>query len=313
MGQNGPIDPGSGGAGRGMAARVSHYEVLGVDEEASAEQVKRAYYRRARRLHPDAHAGSGSAVVAEAARAMAELNEAWTVLRDAGSRARYDAGLREPVPAAAGAKGRGRGRDGVGSPPPLVMGAGFRYWMGQMGALPGDDGRTRLNLTVEGDTDLAPLGNLETDRLWGLHCERSGVDDDQLAHLENLASLRLLDLSGTRVGDEGLVHLRRLDRLESLYLWDTAVSDEGLVSLGLLTSLRLVGLGNTAVTDAGLAHLRSLRGLRVLQLWGTEVRGPGLVNLHGLPELEIVTLPRRVGFRHRRRLKDALRPGALIG
>ena len=299
------------------SAELSHYEVLGVDATATAEQVKRAYYRRARRLHPDAHAGSGSAVVAEAARAMAELNEAWTVLRDPGRRAAYDATRDRSAPGDddddAFTSGSRRRRRRPSGPPPLVMGAGFRYWMGQVGALPGEDGRTRLNLTVEGDTDLAPLGGLETDRLWGLHCERSGVDDEQLAHLKNLSSLRLLDLSGTRVGDAGLVHLQRLDRLESLYLWNTAVTDTGLVSVGLLTSLRLVGLGGTAVTDAGLANLRSLRGLRVLQLWGTEVQGPGLAHLHDLAELEIVTLPRRVGFRHRRRLKDALGPGALVG
>lgn len=294
---------------------MSHYDVLGVAADATPEQVKRAYYRRARRLHPDAHAGSGRAVVDEAERAMAELNDAWFVLRDEARRASYD---RERARADGGApdapKGRnGRRRQRVDTPPPLVMGAGFRYWMGQVGALPGDDGKTRLNLTVEGDTDLRPLAGLEADRLWGLHCERSTVSDDQLVHLENLSALRLLDLSGTPVGDAGLVHLRRLDRLESLYLWNTRVSDEGLVSVGLMTSLRLLGLGGTAVTDAGLLHLRSLKGLRILQLWGTEVQGPGLVHLHDLPELEIVTLPRRVGFRHRRRLKDALGAGAVVG
>ena len=273
---------------------ATHYDVLGIDPEAPVEQVKRAYYRRARRLHPDAHAGATEAVVGEAARAMAALNQAWNGLRDPVSRAAYDEALRLASGQAA-------------ELPRPALGGGFRYFMGvSSSGTPGDDGRPRLNLAIDGATDLSPLAAFAPDRLWGLHAEQAGIGDAQLVHVRNLHGLQYLDLSRTGVTDAGLVHLEGLERLETLHVWDTAVTDAGLPFLGMLTSLRLLGLGNTAVTDAGLAHLRNLTNLRVLQLWGTDVRGPGLAQLRALPHLEVVTLPRRVRPHHRWHLRRHL-------
>ena len=67
---------------------ATHYDLLGVPATASPEEVRRAYHERARLLHPDR---SGDA------RAMQDVNEAWRVLRDAGSRAAYDRTLAVPV------------------------------------------------------------------------------------------------------------------------------------------------------------------------------------------------------------------------
>lgn len=63
-----------------------------MSSTASADELRAAYRRLARRLHPDMHGGAPSA-------AMTALNEAWYVLRDPGRRAVYDASLR-PAPSA---------------------------------------------------------------------------------------------------------------------------------------------------------------------------------------------------------------------
>jgi DnaJ-like protein len=68
----------------------THYQVLGVDRRATAEEIRRAYYDAARRHHPDMHAGSSAEVLAEARAAMAHANAAWEVLGDAGRRRAYD-------------------------------------------------------------------------------------------------------------------------------------------------------------------------------------------------------------------------------
>jgi len=78
----------------------THYEVLGVEASTSPEDLRRAYVRRARALHPDRQVGADPERAATAARAMQEVNEAWRVLRDPAARAAYDARLRRPVPPA---------------------------------------------------------------------------------------------------------------------------------------------------------------------------------------------------------------------
>lgn len=322
---------------------MTHYDVLGVWHDAEPEEIKRAFYERARLYHPDAHASSPPAVRAEAERTMQALNSSWSVLRDPGRRRRYDRMLsREDGPEADGhapasrsaasttrassPKARGaasktngsragdaKGDSGAGAPRrPLpqrphrpALGAGFQYWFGasHRGAARG------LNLRVNGSASLEPLRGLVPDGLVGLHAEHTRIDDVELRNLAGMRSLRVLDLTGTQVTDAGLVHLLGCDDLEILSLWDTRITDAGLALLGRLANLRHLGLGNTRVSDAGLGHLAGLRRLRLVQLAGTAVEGPGLRHLHGLPELETVSLPWRVGPGHRRDLRRA-RPRA---
>jgi hypothetical protein len=284
----------------------THYDVLGVSRRATVDQVKRAYYRRARAYHPDAHAGSSIAVLDEAQDAMAGLNAAWNVLRDPRLRSEYDQAI-AAAEAAAASRSRGGRRD---ARPRLEIGAGFRYWMATCGVA-ASRGRNRLALAVDGATDFSPLRSLAPTGLFALHAVGAPVDDTQLVHLAGMTGLQQLDLAATAVTDAGLLHLQGLTRLEHLSLWDTAVTDKGMPLLSRITSLRTLGLGNTRVSDAGLAVLAGLTRLRVLQLWGSAVAGHGLDSLHGLRQLEIVSLPRGVRGRHRKRLREAL-PHTLV-
>ncbi|MFZ9292412.1 MAG: DnaJ domain-containing protein, partial [Ilumatobacteraceae bacterium] len=61
------------------------YEILGVDRRASADEIKKAYRKRARELHPDANPDDPTAEDR-----FKELSRAYEVLSDAESRARYD-------------------------------------------------------------------------------------------------------------------------------------------------------------------------------------------------------------------------------
>jgi molecular chaperone DnaJ len=64
----------------------SHYDVLSVSPDASAEMIRESYRRLAREFHPDRTAGS-----AAGGDKMPLINEAYRVLSDPGRRAVYDA------------------------------------------------------------------------------------------------------------------------------------------------------------------------------------------------------------------------------
>lgn len=286
---------------------ATHYEVLGVAPDASVAEIRRAYHARARLYHPDAHAAAAKDVRLEAERAMQNVNGAWTVLRDPATRRRYDRSLERAAARGDGAGARTSRRSGR---PVASLGRGFDNWIGGLG-IPTPDGRTTYNLRTTGATSFRALATLAPDRLLTLHASGARVGDEDLVHLRDIASLRMIDLSNTGVTDVGLLHLQANFNLETLWLWDTSITDDGLRIIGRFRNLRQLGIGNTLVTDAGLAHLAGLTSLRLLQLAGTEIVGSGLVHLHGLPELETVSLPWRVRGRHRRRLKVA-KPAALV-
>src|SRR5437667_11376498 len=63
------------------------YSVLGVSKDASADQIKKAYRKLARKWHPDANPGDTSAE-----ERFKEIQEAYSILSDADKRKQYDAG-----------------------------------------------------------------------------------------------------------------------------------------------------------------------------------------------------------------------------
>ncbi len=62
-----------------------YYDILGVGKTATADEIKRAYRRLAKKFHPDRNPGDASAE-----RKFKEVQSAYDVLRDPAKRAQYD-------------------------------------------------------------------------------------------------------------------------------------------------------------------------------------------------------------------------------
>jgi molecular chaperone DnaJ len=89
-----------------MPARPDYYKTLGVEKKASAEEIKKAYRKLARKYHPDRNSGD-----AQAEARFKEISQAYDVLGDPDKRKQYDSGS---GPFAQGA-GPGGGFGGFGN------------------------------------------------------------------------------------------------------------------------------------------------------------------------------------------------------
>ncbi|MFW6264817.1 MAG: molecular chaperone DnaJ [Bacillota bacterium] len=68
-----------------MASKRDYYEILGVSRDADKDEIKKAYRKKARKLHPDVNKDDP-----KAEEKFKELSEAYEILSDPNKKARYD-------------------------------------------------------------------------------------------------------------------------------------------------------------------------------------------------------------------------------
>lgn len=105
-----------------------------------------------------------------------------------------------------------------------------------------------------GDGDLALLQDLAPVLVW-LNLSRTKVTDEGVRALGGLVQLRRLNLANTAVGDAGLVAMGALPLVEVLNVYGSKVTDAGLSSLSSWPQLQKVYAFSTAVTAEKAAAL----------------------------------------------------------
>lgn len=130
-----------------------YYDILGVDKNASKEEIKKAYKRLAKKYHPDLNSGN-----AESEKKFKEVNEAAKVLLDDSKRAQYDrfgkAGAQGGFGGGQGGfgggfEGFGGGFDDLGDVFESFFGGGFGSSRGRSGARRGSDLLKEVEITLE--------------------------------------------------------------------------------------------------------------------------------------------------------------------
>ena len=141
-----------------MAEKRDYYEVLGVEKTASAEEIKKAYRKKAIQYHPDKNPGDK-----EAEEKFKEAAEAYEVLSDPQKRQRYDQFGHAGMQGAGGFSGGGMSMEDIFSHfGDIFEGAGFdlgdigEMFMGGRGGRSrgprvrrGSDMRVKVRLTLE--------------------------------------------------------------------------------------------------------------------------------------------------------------------
>jgi hypothetical protein len=118
------------------------------------------------------------------------------------------------------------------------------------------------------------------------------LNDAQFAEISQAAGIERvhgLDLTGTKITDQGLACLQRWHALEDLEMGSTATSDAGLRNLEGLTNLSILSLSNTDVTGATLDSLGGLQKLETLKIENVPMSIEGLQTIKGLRQLKSLT------------------------
>lgn len=153
--------------------------------------------------------------------------------------------------------------------------------------------RLELNDTPLTDDGLLYVGRLT--RLEELYLRGTKITDVGLGHLQGLRKLEVLDLAATGITSAGLRVFRMAgwrERMRYLDLSGTKISDDGMTELAVLSALKGLQLGTTSITDQGLLKLARLTNLTQLDVGETHVSCKGMAALwrrtswrtgHGFP------------------------------
>ncbi len=152
--------------------------------------------------------------------------------------------------------------------------------------------------TVAMDTSwIAGLGGkIQRDsagRIVAVNLRGAWVSDVQMMELAKLPDLERLDLSHTRISDEGMLNLKPAPKIKELKLFYSEwITDQGMTAIKEWKHLNRLDLRGTRISDGTLELVSHLTGIEALDIAQTEVTDLGLENLITLVNLKELAVGR---------------------
>ena len=144
------------------------------------------------------------------------------------------------------------------------------------------------------DTDLRQL--LELPHLSYLDLSLTRITDQGMQELKNAPGIVELNVSFAEyVTDEGLGAIKSWKKLKRLNVRGTKVSDTTLEHVSSIKTLESIDFGSALVTDVGIERLAALPNLKEVSMGGTEIGDVGLHALRQLPGITHLDLSGRQG------------------
>ncbi len=139
-------------------------------------------------------------------------------------------------------------------------------------------------------------GKVERDaasRITAVNLRGSWINDVEMIELARLPDLERLDLSHTRISDEGMLNLKPAPKIKELKLFYSEwITDQGMTAIKQWKHLKRLDLRGTRISDGTLEIVSGLTGLESLDIAHTEVTDVGLENLITLVNLKELALGR---------------------
>src|SRR6266403_882505 len=151
-------------------------------------------------------------------------------------------------------------------------------------------------LAVDTDWITGLGGKIQRDnagRIVAVNLRGSWINDVEMIELARLPDLERLDLSHTRISDEGMLNLKPAPKIKELKLFYSEwITDQGVTAIKEWKHLRRLDVRGTRISDGTLEIVSHMRGLETLDIAQTEVTDLGLDHLIPLVSLKELSVGR---------------------
>src|SRR5216110_2113103 len=124
-------------------------------------------------------------------------------------------------------------------------------------------------------------------RIVAVNLRGGWINDVEMIELARLPDLERLDLSHTRISDEGMLNLKPAPKIKELNLFYSEwITDQGMTAIKEWKHLKRLNLRGTRIYDGTLEIVSRMPGIEALDIAHTEVTDLGLENLITLVNLK---------------------------